>query len=295
VLSPFYDEAGITLYLGDARVIAPMLATELPLWGEGPATGRVHVLCDSPYTPHTHDKSRAGARGGPKGAPLHNGTGLVSKASISRSVDFGFAPLSSALRHTLADEAARLTTAWSLFFTDAEGVDDWRRALAEAQLENVRVGAWLKLGSTPQFTGDRPGVGFEAIVIAHATAHGKPLKKSWNGGGKVAIWEHQIVTEHGGRDLGEARVHETQKPEALITALLEDFTDPGDMVIDFTAGSGTTLVCARRLGRRAVGIEQREKDCENAVRRLRGELAGTGYTPAMKRGQQGLFNQETGS
>ena len=35
-----------------------------------------------------------------------------------------------------------------------------------AGLEPLRVGAWVKIGGTPQFTGDRPGIGFEAIVIA---------------------------------------------------------------------------------------------------------------------------------
>jgi hypothetical protein len=278
VLTPYYQDELVTLYHGDTRIIAPQISLDgMP--------ARRHVICDAPYTPHTHEKSRAGARK----TPLRNRDGNVSQGSISRAVDFGFAPLSSALRHTLADEAARLTTGWTLFFSDAEGVGAWRSALAEAQLENVRLGAWVKLCSTPQFTGDRPGVGFEAIVIAHATDGGKPVKKHWNGGGKPALWSYEIVLERGGTDIGEARLHETQKPEDLMCALIEDFTDPGDMILDFTAGACTTLVCAKRLGRMGIGIELRERDCENGAKRLRGEATGIGYTPAMRLGQQGLF------
>lgn len=279
MLTPYYEDSLIQLYHGDAR----LLAYELDPSG-WPV--RIHYIGDPPYTAHTHEHSRAGSRA----KPLHNGTGLVSHASYNRTVGFGFSHLTGSLRHTIAEQARRLVTGWVLLFSDDEGVAAWMAANAEAGLHHVRVGHWRKLASTPQMTGDRPGVGTEAIVIAHqAGPNGKPLAKRWNGGGRHAVWEHQIVTEHGGRECGEARVHETQKPEDLICQLILDFTLLGDMILDFTAGSGTTLVCARRLKRRAIGIEKRLADCETAVKRLRGEVTGVGFTPAMRLGQQGLF------
>ena len=60
----------------------------------------------------------------------------------------------------------------------------------------------------------------------------------------------------------------TQKPLGLMEYLVRTYTDPLDLVVDPYAGSGTTLLAARRLGRRAVGVEAEERYCEAAARRL---------------------------
>jgi len=53
----------------------------------------------------------------------------------------------------------------------------------------------------------------------------------------------------------ETRIHPTQKPIILLERLIELFTDVDDVVIDPVAGSGTTLLAAKNLGRRAYGFE----------------------------------------
>ncbi len=63
------------------------------------------------------------------------------------------------------------------------------------------------------------------------------------------------------------RVHPTQKPESLMCWCLEFFPSARN-ILDPFMGSGTTLVAAKRLGRRAIGIEIEEKYCEIAVKRL---------------------------
>ncbi len=60
----------------------------------------------------------------------------------------------------------------------------------------------------------------------------------------------------------------TQKPVALFSYLICTYTNEGDTVLDNCMGSGTTLVAAKQLGRKSIGIEIEEKYCEIAVRRL---------------------------
>ena len=57
------------------------------------------------------------------------------------------------------------------------------------------------------------------------------------------------------RDLGMERIHPTQKSIPLLKHLIELFTDVDDVVIDPFAGSGSTLIAAASIGRKAYGME----------------------------------------
>lgn len=67
--------------------------------------------------------------------------------------------------------------------------------------------------------------------------------------------------------------HPTTKPLALMRRIVEDFTDPDDLICDPFAGSGTTGVACIRLGRRFIGWEKDPAYFEIACRRLRGDEA----------------------
>jgi DNA modification methylase len=69
----------------------------------------------------------------------------------------------------------------------------------------------------------------------------------------------------------EARLgHPTQKPIEVMQWCI-GFTE-GDTILDPFMGSGTTLVAAKNLGRKAIGIEIEERYCEIAVQRLRQQI-----------------------
>ena len=54
--------------------------------------------------------------------------------------------------------------------------------------------------------------------------------------------------------------------------LIRTYTNPGDTVLDNCMGSGTTLVAAKNLGRKAIGIEICREYCDIAIRRLEQEV-----------------------
>jgi site-specific DNA-methyltransferase (adenine-specific) len=175
----------------------------------------------------------------------------------------------------VASELARLVRRWALVFSDAETTHRWKAALEAGGMRYVRTGAWVKTNYMPSFSSDRPSVGFEPCTIAHAQG-----RMRWNGGGLAALWTYPTA---GGADRPD---HPCPKPSALMRRLVEQFTDPGETILDPFAGSGTTLLAAKQLGRKAIGIELSEEYCRVAVERL---TVGIPAAKAMARGQAQLL------
>lgn len=65
------------------------------------------------------------------------------------------------------------------------------------------------------------------------------------------------------------RLHPTQKPIEALLPLIRSYSKTGDVVLDPFAGSGTTAVAAKMIGRKFVGIEIDRKHYRTAHRRLR--------------------------
>jgi site-specific DNA-methyltransferase (adenine-specific) len=66
------------------------------------------------------------------------------------------------------------------------------------------------------------------------------------------------------RDNKSEKIHPTQKPVELLKKLIEIFTDPGDVVIDPCAGSGSSLIAAEQLNRKAFGFEIKKEFWQKA-------------------------------
>ena len=221
-----------------------------------PADCAQHIITDPPYSAHVHGNARTNKQAG-AGARPHAIT---------------FDALDMATREKVADQFQRLVSRWVVVFCEAEGLSAWKGELESAGLEWIRSGVWVRVGSMPQVTGDRPATGAELLAIAH-----QPGAKRWNGGGRPALWTFQIAGKNG------EQFHPTEKPDDLMCALISDFTDPGDVILDPYLGSGTTLLAAVNLGRRGIGWEKKPEHYEIARRRMEGEDVRAPI------GQQSLF------
>jgi site-specific DNA-methyltransferase (adenine-specific) len=206
-----------TMILGDAFSVMPKL-------------GEVNVIItDPPYNPQTHKGARS------------------ARSLLTSPIDFD--SLTQEAFIEFCANAVSLAKRWVVMSCA------WQHAaeLERSGVPLVRLGVWHKPNGAPQFTGDRPGTGWEAIAILHREG-----KKHWNGGGHHAVWVCNV-------ERGE---HPTQKPVKLVMDWVIKFTDEGETVLDPFCGSGTTGVACARLGRRFIGIEKREDYFDLACRRI---------------------------
>ena len=214
-----------TLYLGDCVNIIPTL-------------GMVdHIITDPPYGEKTHKGARSLHRDG--------------------TLDVGFIDFSAiALPELLLliGSLLAITNRWIIFTCE------WRYAAAIEErftAEFIRLGVWVKPNGAPQYTGDRPSTGWEAVVMMHNKG-----RKKWNGGGHHAVWIENIVRPGDNK-------HPTEKPIALIADFVKKFTDPGDTVLDPFMGGGTTAAACAKMGPKFIGIEIDPKYFDISVQRLR--------------------------
>ena len=192
------------------------------------------VLTDPPFSEYTHANAKS-----------NRDKGHGNKAIDFKAIDFkAICEIYGAIR----------CDGWLVAFMDWRHIADISRQ-CPAPWEFVRFGVWVKTNPMPQISSDRPANGWGGICYLYPA--GAP--KKWNGGGHHGNWVGPLVTD------GK---HPTAKPLELISTLVGRHSDIGQSILDPFMGSGTTLVAAKQLGRKAIGIEIEEKYCEIAVERL---------------------------
>ena len=124
---------------------------------------------------------------------------------------------------------------------------------------------WRKANPMPNFKGTRFTNAHETLIWASMgedaryTFHYRAMKTLNDELQMRSDWLIPICNGQERLKKGGAKVHPTQKPEALLYRILLAASSPGDVILDPFFGTGTTGAVAKRLGRHFIGIE-READ-----------------------------------
>ena len=141
---------------------------------------------------------------------------------------------------------------------------------AKRNWKNAAEDIWFFTVSD-EFTFNIENVKLRRKVLAPYKMNGKP--KDWNASADgnfrdthpSNIWTDISVPFWS---MPENTDHPTQKPEKLLAKIILASSNPGDMILDPFAGSGTTSVAAKKLGRNFIAIESDEQYCLLAQKRL---------------------------
>lgn len=107
--------------------------------------------------------------------------------------------------------------------------------------------------------------GFGGGIERASTKYVKPTKED-DPHNPISIISVPGIEDRVGKRHGN--IHPTQKPVALFEYLIRTYTNPGELVLDNTAGSGTTAIAAIQSGRRWICIERDQTYFERAIARV---------------------------
>ena len=218
------------------------------------------TITDPPYEAEAHTKQRR-----QKGSSTRPGGGDDWREVNDAALDFG--AITPEQRADVAAQIARVTRHRAIVFCQIEAVTAWRDAFAACAdgrdgLVYRRTIPWVKPDAMPSLHGRYPGQAFEAMIVcARWNSPAAPV------GGKARSY---TIARDVWRD---GAPHPTTKPLPLMRQIVEDFTGPGDLILDPFAGSGTTAIAALMLGRRFVGWERDANYHAIATRRINGDEA----------------------
>lgn len=237
-MKPFYQDDSVTLYRGDALSI--ML--QLP-----PVAA---VITDPPYGETSLDWDIWPAK-----------WPVMAAALAPQLWCFGSMRMFLDRYSDFADWKLAQDVVWEKHNGSGSHADRFRR-VHEFALHFYR-GDWKALHKEVQYTQDPTA---RSVRRKKRPPHwgdiGEGVYTSEDGGPRMTRSVIYARSCHG------YAVNETQKPEDIVTPLVQFSVPPGGLVLDCFAGSGTTLAVAKKTGRRAIGIEKRLEQCEHIAERL---------------------------
>lgn len=146
-----------------------------------------------------------------------------------------------------------------ILFCAFEQIEELKYYAKEYGFPNSQVFIFYKNYSAQVLKANMRAVGnFETAVLFYRDK----LPKFRNNGKMVFLCQPWID------DRSTPKVHPTQKPVPLLEHLISLYTDVDDVVIDCCAGSGTTLLAAGNLGRRAYGFELKKEFVDGFYEKL---------------------------
>lgn len=241
-MRPYYQDERTTIYHGDARGLAVAIDADA-------------CITDPPYgeTSLSWDKW------------VDGWPSLVKAPTL-----WCFGSLRMFLEHVREFEGWALAqdVVWEKHNGSSLHADRFRR-VHEIAVHFYR-GAWAEIYHQPQTTNDATA---RTVRAKSRPPHWNRIQQrdeyvSHDGGPRLTRSVIRVRSEHGRAE------HPTQKPLGILVPLLEYSTPPHGLVLDPFMGSGSVLVAAKQLGRRAVGIEIDERYCEIAAKRLSQETLG---------------------
>jgi len=105
------------------------------------------------------------------------------------------------------------------------------------------------------------------VFRAGTAAHLNNVELGRHGRSRSNVWNYAGVNTFRAGRLDDLKCHPTVKPVALVADAIKDCTGRGAIVLDTFCGSGTTILAAERVGRRACTLEIEPRFVDLAIRR----------------------------
>lgn len=251
-MTPLVEANGAAVYHADWRALLDVVPTCDALIVDAPYSQRTHAGHDDGVSSVENMRNFATLTGGQQKdrayAARKAALGLTHRRSLSYSA---WSP--DDVRAFVAAWSPRVK-GWFVTITDDVLAPAWQAALDAAGRYAFAPLPFVAPGSRVRLTGDGPSNWTCWIIVARPRSREFAKWGTLPGAYVLPPGEGGSMPVVGG------------KPRWIMERLIEDYSRPGDLIVDPCCGAGTTLAAAVRIGRRAVGGDVNQEHAEMASR-----------------------------